>query len=392
MKKLLSFRGPQHHGQIMRPVEEAVANKGWEVVRYTADTEGCFQAGLNEELGLDGYDWLPDHVINQWDGQASSMYDKVAPYFQELLQKPNALSLMAPQILDRIVFAICREFQATRRLLEVVKPDACLVLHELNRWGMLLGYLASRKGIPVYSMQEGLYYGDPWLYTGHTRYSKSLVWGEATKKKLLDAGCGEDRVIVVGHPDLGKRYDVGGRTKDEAWSVLPPEMKGRKLCLVFFTNVEVTEGAVQVMEGIEQQEEWGFVARIHQLASAPHIERVRNLFNRKGCYFSDNSNTFGHHWQLMSLSDALIVVGCSSTFLEWAANGKPMGQVRSNVQFRDFAAEGIAVDCIGIPLVQAVKKVVSEWPVCQDKAASFVREEIADMNAAPLMGGIIVGK
>lgn len=388
-KKLLSFRGPAHHGQLLRPVEEALSKRGWQVVRYTADTEGCFQVGLNEELGVDGYVWLPDLVK---DYSAQQMYDLAAPWFQQLYEKPNALSLVAPQILDRIVMAVCREFQATRALIEREKPTACVVLHELNRWGMLLGYICQRKGIPIYSFQEGLYYGDPWLYTGHTRYSRSLVWGEATKQKLLTAGCTNDKVLVVGHPDLGQRYALGERTKDEVWQHLPPEMKGRKLCLVFFTNVEVTPEAEKVMQGIEEQSEWGFVARIHQLASAPHIERVRNLFNRKGCYFSDNSHTFGHHWQLMSLCDALVVVGCSSTFLEWATTGKPMAQVRSNVQFRDFAAEGIAVDCYGLTLLQSIEKLAKEWPLCQERAAQFVRDEIAEMNAAERMADIIEGK
>ena len=94
MKTLLVFRGPSHHSQLLRPVELALEARGWKILRYTADVEGCFQSALNEELGADGYLWLNDYL----DGKkARALYDSHASYFQDLYSTANPLSLMTPR-------------------------------------------------------------------------------------------------------------------------------------------------------------------------------------------------------------------------------------------------------------------------------------------------------
>ena len=277
--RVLVFRGPAHHSQIMRPIEDELEAQGCDVIRYTAGTEAAFQVGLQEEagVGLESWKWLEDYGD---DAAAAKLYRGHVPYFLEKLATPNSLSLMAPQVLDRIILFSCREWVATRNLLRSVRPTACLVLHELNRWSMMLAAWASSMSIPVWSLQEGMYYANPWLYTGHTRYSKSLVWGEATKEKLISAGCAPERVEVLGHPDLGRRWEraasevSAGQLVDE----LPAPAQGKRLALAFLPHITIGPQAGMIMQGLAGSD-WFLACRYHQLASLPVIASLISCSN-----------------------------------------------------------------------------------------------------------------
>ena len=80
-KRLLVFRGPLHHSQLLRPIEQALRGKGWEIVHYTADTESCFQVPLQEETF--NWEWLPDWT-NEPEAQALYRVTRLSARIGEL--------------------------------------------------------------------------------------------------------------------------------------------------------------------------------------------------------------------------------------------------------------------------------------------------------------------
>ena len=383
-RRLLAFRGPVHHGRLMRPVEDAIERHGWEVVRYTAGTEACFQDHLQQECGLDGFKWLADYVD---EAAATRLYQSHVPYFQGKLAEPNTLSLMLPQVLDRIIYFACQEFVATRNLLHQIKPAACLVLHELNRWSMELAAWAVSMNIPVWSLQEGMYYGDPWLYTGHTRYSRSLVWGEATKEILLKAGCAPERVDVLGHPDLSQQWQQAKQSVADGVLAheLPAGAAGKRLALTSLPHVALTDKAPEVRQGIVGSP-WFLVARCHPLADLTVIQALRKLFGEcpEHVWFSDLTLPFAHRWRLLAGAECMIAVGCSTAMLDWLWSGRPLGHISLPGEPRSLSAEGVAVPCDGAAgYLAAIEKTMAEWDDgYRARALAFVGREVADGAAA----------
>ena len=391
MKTLLVFRGPPHHQQLLRPVEDELESRGWKIVRYTANTEAVFQAPLNVELGTDGYLWLPDFDDPK---KSEAVYERHWEWFRELYEQKTPISLLPPQILDRVMHFTCEEFISTRRMIDQVQPTACLALHEINRWGMMLAYWASVRRVPVWTMQEGMYYGHPWIYTGHTRYSRSLVWGEAARQKLLEAGSGEERVHVVGHPDLARRYRQGTESKAQLKEELPADVRDRpKLALVFVTNVAVRGAGEDLFTGWEEQEEWGMVVRCHQLSTLSHMQTIEKVFRRKGIFFSPLSIPYEHHWRLMANADLCLIVGCTTTALEWLyQRTKPLAQIGTLAMYQNFAEAGLAIEITGMPLLTGFKKTEAEWAAtCQPNVEQFVSAQIAEGEAFKRLADIIEG-
>ena len=383
-KRLLAFRGPVHHGRLMRPVEDALEHHGWEVIRYTAGTEACFQDALQQECGLDGFKWLADY-----DDEVTStrLYHSHVPYFQEKLAEPNTLSLLLPQVLDRIVFFACQEFIATRNLLHQVQPTACLVLHELNRWSMMLAAWAASMQIPVWSLQEGMYYGDPWLYTGHTRYSRSLVWGEATRATLLQSGCAPDRIEVLGHPDLSQQWQHAqqGIADGILAQELPPAAAEKRLALTSLSHVAVTHQTPDILQGIVGSE-WFLVARCHPLADLTVIQALEKIFGAcpEHVWFSGLALPFAHRWRLLAGAECMIAVGCSTAMLDWLWSGKPLGHISLPGEPRSLSAEGLAVPCDGAAgYLAAIEKTMAEWDDgYRARTLAFMAHEVADGSAA----------
>lgn len=345
----------------MRPVEQALKKRGVEIIHYTADTEACFQVDLNKELGTNGYLWLSDY---QDPEEIEKLYNDHVSYFQRLYASPNGLSLALPQVLDRVIRFTVADWCATRRMLSKVRPTFTLALHELNRWGMILGAFSHVNKIPFFTLQEGLYYGHPSIYRGITKYSHAFIWGRGTEEKLLAAGNAPERLIRVGHPDIASRLS-NASTKDarhKLYSELPEAARDKKIVLLFVGNLGISGDISPLFEGLTESP-YFLVARSHQLSSVPAIEAMRQQFNKPGSYFSETerADSLAHHWRLMAHAEMFIHIGCSTTVVEWAYTGKPQGQIRTNQMHRDFANEMISVPVDNMTFLNAIKKIDFEW-------------------------------
>lgn len=349
--------------------------------------EACFQISLNEELGPRGYCWLPDY---EDEGKAQKLYREHAPWFRELLRVPNSLSLMLPQVLDRIVLFTCRETVALENLMKEQRPVLGLCLHELNRWGMLQGWMHQERSVPFYTLQEGLYYGDPWIYTGHTTYSHSFIWGAGTRSKLEASGNDPSRLLSYGHPDLGIRLQQAGGVlyPDD----LPASAKGKDLALLFVSNLEIREAATGLCDGLERTN-WHLIVQVHQLASLPYIHKIKQMFAHPSVTVISNATDMHQLWRFMKAAKLYLHIGTSTNVLEWASTGKPSGQIGAVGMHRDFAAEGVSVPVDGLRMIDALHQVDTRWEPdgYPERQAAFVKEELEAVDAAPAIVDRMLG-
>lgn len=390
--RVLIFRGPMHHGQLLRPVEDELRMRGWETIYYTADVEACFQIPLHQEVPQ--WEWLPDWVN---EAEARALYQTHVPRFRELLAQPNGLSLVAPQVLDRIIYTMCREWVGLKALFAAKEPQAILLLHEINRWGGMIAHLANRQGIPVWTLQEGLYYSVPAIYRGHTRNSTSLVWGEGTKEVLVQAGCDPQKIRVMGHPDIGKRYETA-LTQETLWyHELPIDLRDRHLVLLYLPSIEYTEGTRELVRGWDAQQEWGLVVKYHHLTSHPNLENIKQWFTGiPGVWIMEGEETWpGPLWRALAFCEQMIVLGCSTIFAEWLAHPKGLravGNYAGPGMPRDYSEDpAISLKCT-TTLLDSLQR-LTQWPQqCGAQAAQWIKHEIAHPHAAAQMAALIAGE
>ena len=385
-RTVLIFRGPQHHAPLLKPLENELRRRGWRVEHFTTNTEANFQIALNRELGIGNYYWLGDYIVRD---KAERLYLEHAGKFQERLEEKNVLSMMMPVVLDRIVKHTCEEWTAIPQLLKAVKPDRVLALHEINRWGVILGYWCQQRKIPYFTMQEGLYYGDPWIYTGHTTYGTSLVWGQGTKDKLIAAGCPAEKIVVAGHPDLLQRIQAGQARVEgglgEGWDW----RKNRKVIMVLPALSHVDRNAELLVQGLEK--DWCVVIRPHPLSGLQDVTDLQTIF----APYSDQVKVLPvdvgeeEKWEWLMASGVCLVAGTSSVMLEVLAAEKPLGLIEAHGMVRRYADEGLGSECTGLTLQDAAKKILLEKEKFADNQRAWVKKEAERLDAAGVMADIV---
>lgn len=336
--KALSFLGPTHHQTILQPVADRLAARGCDTAWYTANAEASFEVGIAR--GGPSWRWLPDYCNPQARDQ---MYDEQIPLWRDAYKEPGPVSLLLPPVTDRIVYEICSDWPATDALLQDYRPDRAYALHELNRWGMILGYWCAVHKIPYYTTQEGMYYATPWIYTGHTRYSTTLCWGEATKRLLLSVGCPPERVRVVGHPGLQKRWEQASTTaeKKRARESLPASWANSKITLLYIANVKISELNVDnLLRGLAASP-YRMVIQCGNHMGIPARAAVRDWFRDHGdiAVLSEDESLL---WAQADLAECVAIMGCSTFDLECLWRGKPLAELWSPGQPMNFGEKGLA--------------------------------------------------
>lgn len=305
---------------------------------------------------------------------------------------------MLPPITDRILWDIATDFSGIRRLLDDVQPTVTLMLHEINRWGKILAFWSQERNIPAFSVQEGMYYGDKRIYTGHNEYSTSLVWGEKTKEKLVDAGNDPRKIEVLGHAHLKKRWESAVAASDLAWSSLPPHFQGKNIITVYVTGITIAEQFAldPMMEGLKNSP-YRLVFQSAIMGNLPTVEKLKQLLlpYQDVAFYSPKTEML---WQQAAISDVICIWGCSTFGLEMAWAGKPLAEMYSPGQSLDFEAEGVAVPAMMTPDQQTGKiRTALSWieraleqhasEEHREKVAQWVNGYIADPDAAEKFAG-----
>lgn len=381
MKKALIFLGPPHWLNALRPVADALQRKKVTVEWFTANAESSFETGIQVALPeTETWHWLPSFAKHE---EVQAAYHRLSAYARTQYEQPSAMACLPPSITDRVTWETASDATAMPHLLDKVKPDVCIALHELGRWGMLLGYWCARKGIPYFTTQEGMYYGHPWIYTGHTKYSTSLVWGEATKKLLLTAGA--DKVEVIGHPGMKAMWEKAAARKDEALASIPAKLRGRKFVTIYMTHgaFSATNDLAPWLAGLEEAG-YAVLIRIAIMANMDMLQKVQAVFTQ---YPSVVHVSVGQDllWPYAAMSEVVIVLGCSTFTLEALWRGLPVGELANPAQPFVFSNHGLAAPIqVDTPCTQWIDetKAFHQRDDTKQQVQAFLQEQIAHDSAA----------
>lgn len=341
---VLTFAGPTHHLNILSPIMDALKRLGAHAEWFTSNAEAAFEHGLTQRFGWESDAWdMSSRYVDQAEREAC--YDHYREAVQPHYFNPTPLGMMLPPVTDRILWDIATDASGISRMLKEKRPTASLMLHEINRWGKILAFWSKETGIPAYSIQEGMYYGDTRAYTGHNEYSTSLVWGEKTKEKLVAAGNNPASIEVFGHPNLLNRWTHANtdEEKAKAWASLPPHFQNKQIVTVYVTGITISENLsiTPMMEGLKASP-YRLVFQSAILGNLTENEKLKKLllpFKEEAYYCPDQSLL----WQQAAISDVVCVWGCSTFGLEMAWAGKPLAEVWAPGQPLDFEKEGISV-------------------------------------------------
>jgi Glycosyl transferase family 2 len=341
-KKAFCFIALKHHGRFLFPVTRALAERGMEVIHPTATAESPFEITFIEE----GMPYR--HTLSYLDaavaGEIESAYRRIRSIWKERILEGSILHGFTMCIQDKALRMHIENFYLLRRMFQVERPDLVLVLHEMNSWGKILGYLCHEFGVPYVSFQEGLYYGESGIYRFNTEYSTGcFIWGESTREVLLGAGGSGDKMFIVGNTHLPaaiaehKRPDLIQKTRKE----LRVGREGRLVTLFmgglgYGDKFRLPETILSWMKSSPQLT---LAVKWHPFNNKKDIETMSApLADIPNIHSLQQYDTY----RLMAASDVCVVFGNSTTGLESLAFDRPLVEVNLPRQEFSYARQGVA--------------------------------------------------
>jgi GT2 family glycosyltransferase len=353
-KKALCFIALKHHGRYLFPVTRILEAQGMEIIYPTAPAESPFEITFIEE-GLPyrhTYSYLNPEVAR--DTEAA--YRQLRSVWKDKILEGSILHYFSICIQDKGLRMHIENFYLLRRMFEVERPDLVLVLHEMNSWGKILGYLCHEFGVPFVSLQEGLYYGDSGIYRFNTEYSTGcLVWGESTREVLLKAGGCDDKIFIVGNTHLPET--IREHQKPEVIRKTKKELgvrKGGRMVTLFMGGLgygETFELPDSLLAWVKATPDLTLAIKWHPFNNKKVLERISERFvdlpNVRSLQQYDTYN-------LLAASDVCVLFGNSTTGLETLAFDKPLVEVFLNGQAYCYSELGVAERALVLGDVPAV--------------------------------------
>ncbi len=359
-KKALCFIALPHHNRLLVPVMEKLSQRGVEVVFFTAAAEAAFEITLND-AGL-SYRHALDYVTPELAEQVAAACRALRPTWQHLFLSQPVLQAIPLPVQDKIIISAIENVYCFRRMLEVEKPDLLFALHELNPWGKILGYLSHEQRIPYITFQEGLFYTSVPFNRFHTDYSTAcVVWGETTKQMLIAAGCGADKIPMLGNIDLWKARERATHpasiAETRAALGLKPE---QKLILLFPSHANYKSFEAEPFQRwLKSQPNVVLVFKWHPITNKEVIDRaLKHLQGMSRIVSIREFDTYA----LLGACDVCVTIGVSTTGMEALAFDKPLVEIRLPDQhYYSFTAQEVAEPADDFPdLPEKVARLLTE--------------------------------
>jgi UDP-N-acetylglucosamine 2-epimerase/glycosyl transferase family 2 len=341
-KKAFCFLALKHHSRFLLPVTRALEAQGMEILYLTAPAEMPFELTLQEE-GLP-YRHTQEYLNQDVVEKINVAYRSIRSVWKEKVLQSAVLNHFTLPVQDKILRMHVDNFYLFRRMFEVEKPDLVLALHELNSWGKMLGYLSHDFGVPMITLQEGLYYAPAAVYRFHTEYSSAcLVWGEATREVLVRSGGSSDKIFVIGNTHL--QTVIKKESDREALRKTKQELtigEGQKVVTLLMGGLGYDKGFTfpqELLDWVRAQPELVLICKWHPVTNKLAIEQIgQDLSAIPNVRTLQQFDTY----RLLAASDVCVVFGNSTTGLEALAFGKPLLEVQLSGLEYSFARHRVA--------------------------------------------------
>ncbi len=325
-KKIVVYIALPHHTRFLLPVANSMIQEGAQV-HYVVGQAERSQEITAVTLGLD-YFHVFDYVTTDRDKEdVQKQYDRLVKTFGDSLKNSFLFGVSPVTVVDKTLYSTAMEYVGFKNLIQREKPDICFALHELNRWGKMFAFWAKKHNIPLVTLQEGMYYGLDFGYTGHVQYSVlDFVWGERLKNKLAGFEAPPDKILPTGNTHLAN--ELLAQKNNKVRQNKRKQFRYRDKELVFLLlisgSLPVPEKLFPLLEGISRVSHAHLIIKFHPLSHQVQVEqwveripsrlkiRVRTIHNEESVY------------DLLSVCDVCLLVQPSTTGIEALAFGNPL--------------------------------------------------------------------
>ena len=323
-KTIIAYIALPHHTRFITPVMEKIAALGADI-KYVVGQAERSQEITALELGLD-YCHIFDFISKEDTEIIHRNYQLLLKTFTPALKHQFLFSASPATVIDKTIYAAAVEYVGVRNLLRTLQPNLCFALHELNRWGKMLGFWSKMMGIPFITLQEGLTYNLDFGYTGHAQYSTlNLVWGERVRRKFASFEAPSEKIVPVGNTHLAKEIQrqkkYNKREKIRKKYHIENEMTG---LVIFSSKPAPPDNLLPLFKEVSKNKRLRLFVKFHPATKQQEIDRFIESLPEIA-----QTHTFFIHGQedtydLISASDVCILTQPSTTGLEALALGKPL--------------------------------------------------------------------
>ncbi len=344
-KKVAAYIALKHHTRFIIPIMEKIAGQGAKTIYLVAQAERS-QEITAVESGLD-YCHIFDFITEKDRKTIQATYQNLKNGFAKAFLEDTVFSIQAPTVLDKTLYATAQEYTGFKNFMEQFKPDLCIALHEVNRWGKIFSFHAKLQDIPCITLQEGLLSPATSEHhfetTGHVQHSTlDLVWGEESKKFLSTYEAPEDRIVPAGNTHLTSEID---RLKKE--NIRRKKRKEYKCtdlfvaCLFFSAAPPEVNELKPLFTAFNQKTDKKLFIKFHPATSRPNIDNWISRLAEKEKKFINFIHAEENTYNLIAMSDLVVLSEGSTIALEALAIGKPVAVLtfESYVKFRSSLPE-----------------------------------------------------
>lgn len=205
--KYLFLKILDHHFLKMRPVAEALSNRGHDVTWVVCDNAINIDPPMQSLLNVGKFIHVRDYATEDVVKQAAD----ISRSFRFNLGNVNGISPFWAAYSARESGELIAMF---RKLIEREAPNGVFVLHSNNFFAKIFAYVSQQEfGVPVYAFQEGmLRHADQVTMKKQSSaaefVTKMFCWGTTARDAYLDAGVDENSLVVAGAPHMDKYRDA----------------------------------------------------------------------------------------------------------------------------------------------------------------------------------------
>lgn len=325
-KKICCFVALPHHSRFMWPVMEEVRKAGADTLFFTTLSDYPFERDLMKrgvECRL-----LQSYATPQTRQDLSAVTQSFFGQWQEQILQWDGMKHWPLALQSSLLSSAFEEYLCLDEFMRTEKPDVLLALHERNRWGKLIGYMARKYGVAYLTLQEGDYYEDRLSFCAHTEYTTALMlWGEDTACRLVRHGAARNKMVLSGNTHLAHVHtDYFNAQRQQATRKELGIPKGKKVVLFL---VGLQWGVVKNLE-LWQELLRGLgddvvkVMKWHPKVNAESFKRdFRDKFSAimpSSCILVQDYDPYS----LLAISDYCVALGKTTLGVEALSFGKPL--------------------------------------------------------------------
>ena len=384
-KKIIAYIALKHHTRFIIPIMEALKAQGAKI-QYIVGSAERSQEITAMECGID-YVHAFDYTDPSDQKAVDETYHLLRDGFVEGIKKDVAIGAsVLLTVLDKNLHATAREYIGFKNFLEREKPDLCLALHELNRWGKMLSFWAKKMNIPFFTLQEGLYAATDYLFIGHVQFSTmDLVWGEKTRQKLIGYEAPADRVIAVGNTHIAQEIKLLEKNKTRQKKRKAFGFNKKFVVLLLFSALPSPHNEIlPLFKYFKATKDRELIVKFHPVTTQIIIQEWTEKFPKEILprMIHGEESTY----DLMAAADLCVLSEPSTTGLEALAIGKPLVQLKLKAPAKfpyDFVKSGVARHLSPEELIKELDTPQNfSRPIDTQTIKKFIQEELTDTSGA----------